>query len=164
MTNVPTPFSPDPAFDRKMRLVAKELAVDIMEPQTLIDKFSMTIEDWDAVIQHPQFKEMVVEEKERWHSSLNTKERVEVKTWQIIEDALLKFQEYLHSPTFSDTAKVQLLQALQKQVGVGQRDGNIGGPVGERFQITINMGGEKSEHDVTSGGKLIEGTAQETGQ
>jgi hypothetical protein len=88
------------------------------------------------------------------------------KTWQIIEDALLKFQEYLHSPHFSDTAKVQLLQALQKQVGVGQRDGNPGAAMGERFQITINMGGEvsvQSDQEVTPQGKLIEGQVVEEG-
>lgn len=157
MTNLPTPTSD---IDRKMRLVARELAVDIMEPQTIVEKFGITVAEWDGIIQHPQFKEMLVEEQERWNASLNTKERVEYKTWQILEDALLKFQEYLHSPNFSDTAKVQLLQALQKQVGVGVRDGNPGAAMGERFQITINMGGEvsvESGQEVTPQGKLIEG-------
>src|SRR5215207_8361728 len=151
---------PVPNMDRKMRLVARELAVDIMEPETIVKKFDLTVAEWDAIIQHPQFKEMLIEEKERWHSSLNTKERVEYKTWQILEGALIQFQEYLHSPSFSDTAKVQLYMAMQKQVGIGQRDSVQNGSLGERFQITINMGGDKSEHDVTSGGKLIEGSTQ----
>jgi hypothetical protein len=155
MTNIAIPVSD---IDRKMRLVARELAVDIMEPQTIVEKFDLSVAEWDSIIQHPQFKEMLIEEKERWNSSLNTRERVEYKTWQILEDALLKFQEYLHSPSFSDTAKVQLLQALQKQVGIGQRDTNPGAALGERFQITINMGGEvKVEQDITPQGKLIEG-------
>jgi len=152
-------------MDRKMRLVARELAVDIMEPETIVKKFDLTVAEWDAIIQHPQFKEMLIEEKERWNSSLNTKERVEYKTWQILEDALLQFQEYLHSPHFSDAAKVQLLQALQKQVGIGQRDANPGAGMGERFQITINMGGEvrvESGQDVTPQGRLIEGEAVES--
>jgi hypothetical protein len=57
------------------------------------------------IIQHPQFRIMLQEEKERWNSTLNIKERVDLKTWAIIEDALLQFQQYLHSPTFSDTPR-----------------------------------------------------------
>lgn len=147
---------------RRMRAVAREIAIDIMEPATIVEKFEMTVDEWDYIIQHPLFKEMVLEEKERWHSSMNTKERIEYKANQILEDSMLKIQEYIHSPSFSDTAKVQLIGLLQKQTGVGSKeDRNV--TMGERFQITINMGGDvkvEGEHDVTPQGKIIEGTAQ----
>jgi len=166
MTNVPAQIERafEIATDRRMRAVARELAIDIMEAETIVQKFEMSIEEWDYIIQHPQFHEMLLEEKERWHSSLNTKERIEYKANQIIEDSLLKFQEYLHSPAFSDTAKVQLLQALQKQTGVGSKDAPTAA-MGERFQITINMGGDvKVEGDVTSQGKTIEGQVLDGGR
>jgi hypothetical protein len=38
MTNLPVPVSD---IDRKMRLIARELAVDIMEPQTILEKFDI---------------------------------------------------------------------------------------------------------------------------
>jgi hypothetical protein len=107
------------------------------------------------------FRIMLQEEKERWNSSLNVKERVELKTWAIIEDALLQFQQYLHSPTFADASKVALLTALQKQVGVGQREATIG-EVGQRVEININYGGEKPlviDGEVTPKGNLIEQAA-----
>lgn len=159
MTNLPATTLE--AFEqnsyRRMRAVARELAIDIMEPATIVEKFEMTVEEWDYIIQHPLFKEMILEEKERWHSSLNTKERIEYKANQILEDSLLVIQQYIHSPSFSDTAKVQLLQVLQKQTGVGSKDAPTAA-MGERFQITINMGGDvKVEGDVTSQGKTIEG-------
>jgi hypothetical protein len=137
----------------------------MVEPRKILDKLDMSLAEWDAIIQHPQFKNMLREEKERWESALNSKERVEIKTWYILEDALERLQGYLHSDTFGDTAKVQLFQALQKQVGVGSRDVQAGAGTGERFNITINMGGEevKASHDVTSQGNgiTIEGTAVE---
>jgi hypothetical protein len=160
MTNLPAEQTFETIMHRRMRAVARELAIDIMEPATIVEKFEMTVDEWDYIIQHPQFKEMLLEEKERWHSSMNTKERIEYKANQILEDSMLKIQEYIHSPAFSDTAKVQLLQVLQKQTNVGGRD-NTGPAMGERFQITINMGGDvkvEGEHDVTPQGKIIDGT------
>jgi hypothetical protein len=163
MTNLPAEQTFEAHIYRRMRAVARELAIDIMEPATIVEKFEMTVEEWDYIIQHPLFKEMILEEKERWHSSMNTKERIEYKANQILEDSLLVIQQYIHSPSFSDTAKVQLLQVLQKQTGVGNKDDRAVA-LGERFQITINMGGDvkvEGEHDVTPQGKTIEGTVNQ---
>ncbi len=163
MTNVPMLAEQtfEATMHRRMRAVARELAIDIMEPATIVEKFEMTVEEWDYIIQHPQFKEMLLEEKERWHSSMNTKERIEYKANQILEDSMLKIHEYIQSPAFSDNAKVGLLQVLQKQTNVGGKENN-GVAMGERFQITINMGGDvKVEQDVTPQGKIIEGTVNQ---
>jgi hypothetical protein len=111
------------------------------------------------IIQHPQFRIMLQEEKERWNSSLNVKERVELKTCKpIIEDALLQFQQYLHSPTFSDTAKVALLHGAAE---AGRRRAATLPPsamVGQRVEININYGGENLviDGEVTPKGNLIE--------
>jgi hypothetical protein len=81
----------DPALwptERKMRFLAKELAVDIVEPAKICETMEIDIDEWDAIIQHPQFRIMLQEEKERWNSTLNIKERVDLKTWAILEDAL----------------------------------------------------------------------------
>jgi hypothetical protein len=153
--------------EQKMRYIARELAMDMDEPRQIIDKIGMDVAEWDAIIQNPRFKDMLREEKERWGSALNSKERIEIKTLYIIEDALEQMQSYLLSPTFGDTAKVQLYQALQKQVGIGSKDGPVAG-TGERISITINMGDEevKATHDVTPQGNgiTIEGTAVEEGK
>jgi hypothetical protein len=148
-------------LERKMRFLAKELAIDIVEPAKICELMEIEVDEWDAIIQHPQFRIMLQEEKERWNSTLNIKERVDLKTWTILEDALIQFQQYLHSPTFSDTAKVALFSALQKQVGIGQREASIG-DVGQRVEININYGGEKPlviDGEVTPKGNLIEQAA-----
>jgi hypothetical protein len=147
--------------ERKMRFLAKELAVDIVEPAKICELMEIDVDEWDQIIQHPQFRIMLQEEKERWNSSLNIKERVDLKTWAIIEDALLQFQQYLHSPTFNDNAKVALYAAMQKQVGIGQRETSVG-EVGQRVEININYGGEKPlviDGEVTPKGNLIEQAA-----
>jgi hypothetical protein len=144
--------------ERRMRWLARELSMEMVEPANVIKKIGMSVEEWDATIQHPRFKQMLTEEKERWESSLNSKERVEIKTWFILEDVLEHMPKYFYDPHFGDTAKVQLFQAMQKQVGIGSKEGAAAG-TGERYNININIGGEeiKAQGEITPQGNVIEG-------
>jgi hypothetical protein len=145
--------------ERKMRYIAREVAMDILEAETIVKNLGIGVEEWDLIVGHPLFRRMLEEERERWGATLNAKERVEVKTWFILEDALEQFQKYLHDANFSDTAKVALFQAMQKQVGIGIREASPLGDVGQRVQVNINLGNDHKlsvEHDVTSQGKVIE--------
>jgi hypothetical protein len=144
--------------ERTIRMLAREIAMDIYEPSKIMDDHELTIEQWDAIIQTPLFKQVLAEERERWVSALNTRERVEIKTLQAIEYSLPTMYAYLHDKGFADTAKVALFQALQKGAGIGQKEGAIA-DVGQRVQININLGEDKKlsvEHDVTP--KVIEGS------
>lgn len=140
-SRLPRRVDPLKAPEARLRYMARELAMDIVEVENLLQSLDMDVEEWDRLTQHPMFKKLYAEEKERWNSSLNTKERVEIKTWSIIEMALEQFQQYLHDPNFSDNAKVALFTAMQKQVGIGNKEATASDP-GQRVQIEINLGAD----------------------
>jgi hypothetical protein len=100
----------------------------------------MSIDEWDYIIQHPQFHDhaaggegalALVAQHEGAHRAY--------KANQIIEDSLLQFQQYLHSPPSATPPKSSSCTALQKQTGVGSKDAPTAA-MGERFEININYG------------------------
>lgn len=149
--------------EQKLRSLAREIAMDIIDPAAILKARGITAETFAVIASNERFKRLLREELEVWSGALNTRERVDIKTYAMIEDFLPQAWQYLHSPHFADTAKVSLFQALQKQVGIGQKDGALADP-GQKVQITINMSnGHKLavEHDVTPEGKVIEGEVVE---
>ncbi len=128
--------------ERKWRGLARELAMDIHEPVDILKRLNISEDEWHRISSNPVFKTMVSQEMEVWGSALNTKERIEVKTLTIIEDTLLEFSARLHDKNEPLSAKVELFKALQRGVGIGQKELVAGGQ-SERVRIVINMGADK---------------------
>lgn len=138
--------------EARLRTIARELAMSILEPATIFKTHDVGEDEWYRISNHPQFLAMMKEELAIWNSTMSMRERVDVKTLSMIENALPQMYRYLHDPKFSDTAKVNLFVALQKGVGIGvAKDLTNGVNPGERIQITINMGQDKQltiEHEM----------------
>jgi hypothetical protein len=146
--------------ERKLRAIAREIAMDIIDVEVILASHKITPEDFTDIAQSPSFQKLLAEQMEEWNTAQSTRERVEKKTFSMLEEFLPQAWQYLHSPSFGDTAKVSLLQALQKQVGIGLRDAQVSEGSGQKVQITINMsrGNQvKVDADVTPNGNLIEG-------
>jgi hypothetical protein len=146
--------------ERKLRAIAREIAMDIIDADTILASHKLTPEEFTEIAASSAFQKLLAEQMEEWNTAGSTKERVERKTFAMLEEFLPQAWEYLHSPGFGDTAKVSLLQALQKQVGIGMRDAQVSEGSGQKVQITINMskGNQvKVDADVTPNGNLIEG-------
>lgn len=140
-----------------VRKLAREIAIGILSPDQILKLHGLTDDQWHELAASKQFQSLLGEEMELWQSGLNTKQRVELKTWAMLEEALPTLWNMLHDKDFADAAKVSLIGALQKQVGIGQKDVQQNGSADSRISITINTGTEqvKVEREITP--QVIEG-------
>lgn len=126
-----------------LRKLARELAMQILPLEDILNLHQVSAEELERLQGWPSFMRMLAEEIEVWNSALNTKQRVEIKTWSLLEEALPAINEYIHSPTFNDNAKVALIGVMQKQVGIGVKENSTAGASGEKISITINTGSQE---------------------
>jgi len=146
-------------IETNLRKLAREIAMSILPLEDVLELHGLSADEFANLQDRPAFMRMLAEETEVWHSALNTKQRVEIKTWSMIEEALPAISRYLHSPDFNDSAKVALLATLQKQVGIGVKENSSAGSGSEKISITINTGSQElkleREHQPS---QVIEGT------
>lgn len=126
-----------------LRKLARELAMRILPLEDILNLHQVSMSDLERLEGWPSFMKMLAEETEVWQSALNTKQRVEIKTWSMLEEALPAINEYIHSPNFNDNAKVALIGVMQKQVGIGVKENSTAGASGEKISITINTGSQE---------------------
>jgi len=126
-----------------LRKLARELAMRILPLEDILTLHQISSDDLERLESWPSFMRMLAEETEVWQSALNTKQRVEIKTWSILEEALPALSTYIHSPDFNDNAKVALIGVMQKQVGIGVKENSTAGTAGEKISITINTGSQE---------------------
>jgi hypothetical protein len=155
-----------PQIEGSLRKLAREIAMGILPLENILTLHGLTADEFTNLQDWPAFMKMLAEETEIWQTALNTKQRVEIKTWSMLEEALPAINRYLHSPDFSDSGKVGLIGALQKQVGIGVKETSSMGINGERISITINTGSSelKLTHEAPTPlieGKIVEGKVVE---
>jgi len=127
-----------------LRRLAREIGIGIIDRETIFKNHGITTDIWLQIATNPQFQKLLAEECERWSATLNTRERVDIKTLAMIEEALPAMYANLHDPRFGDAAKVALFTALQRGVGIGLRGADGAGTMpGEKVSITINLGEDK---------------------
>jgi len=129
--------------ETNLRKLARELAMRILPLEDILTLHQISSDDLERLESWPSFMRMLAEETEVWQSALNTKQRVEIKTWSILEEALPALSTYIHSPDFNDNAKVALIGVMQKQVGIGVKENSTAGTAGEKISITINTGSQE---------------------
>jgi hypothetical protein len=134
--------------ETRMRRLAREIAMDIHDLADILKRYEVSDEEWLKLGTQRSFKIMLQEEMIRWHSPMNTRERTRVKIEAMIEDALESQFANLIDPKFSDTAKVQLFQALGKIVGYGTEKSE-GPGTGVVFNISIDKGDHTIQADTT---------------
>jgi hypothetical protein len=144
-----------------LRKLAREIAMQILPLENILQLHQISVEELERLQGWPSFMKMLAEELEVWNSALNTKQRVEIKTWSMLEEALPSINQYIHSPDFNDSAKVALIGVMQKQVGIGVKENSSAGTSGEKISITINTGSQelKLEREISP---VLEGRVLET--
>lgn len=146
--------------DVTMQKVAREIAMDIREIDEILKVHEVTPEQWQEIQNSTIFQSYLRSSMEEWNSSLNTKERVTLKSLAFIEESLPEFFARAHDSDENLPAKVEVLKTIARFAGVGGPV-DVGG-VGERLSVTINLGADKQvkfEKDVTPKGnsQIIEG-------
>lgn len=140
-----------------VRRLAREISIGILTPDQILKLHGLSEDQWHELAASKGFQELLGEEMQLWQSGLNTKQRVELKTWAMLEEALPTLWGFIHSPDFNDAAKVSLIGALQKQVGIGQKDMQQNSGADSRISITINTGTEQVKIEREATPKVIEG-------
>lgn len=138
VTSTPYKFS----YHRLAKL-AKEVAYDHYTPEQLIERNNISRADWEEISKHPQFVKLLEEEILAWNGAANTNERIKLKAAALIENWLREANDQLHNPDAALSAKTELAKLLTRVGGMGLNETNVTGAVGEKVNITINLGADK---------------------
>lgn len=133
---LPTQFTQDQVFLR----LAREIAMDILPIDTILANHNITPDDWARIQVHPRFIQLLISNQEAWGSSLNTAERVRVKSLAMVEEVLPEFYSRMHDARELLSGKVEVLKTIARFAGVSEKSGDV---LGEKFSVTINLGGDE---------------------
>jgi hypothetical protein len=143
---LPSKFNVDQLFLQ----LAREIAMEIQPLDQILKNNNVTPAVWERIRTNTRFNQLLASNVEAWGSSLNTAERVRVKSLAMIEEVLPEFYVRMTDQKENLNHKVEALKTVAKFAGVGEKAGD--GTPGERFTVTINLGADqqlKIEKNVT---------------
>ena len=132
--------------------IAREIAIDHFEVETILKRYSINNETWSKVSTSPEFTRILESETAAWQSATNTHERTKLKAAAMVEEYLPEGNKRIHDPKEPLPAKTELLKVLTRIAGMGLTNSEVNGATAEKFSITINLGADKQlkfEKDVT---------------
>jgi hypothetical protein len=140
--------------------LAREIAMDFRPLKEILTEYKISQDEWSDIQKNKYFLGILGKEVTEWNSALKTEERVRLKSAAFLEEALPEFFARAHDKNENLNHKVAILQTVQKMAGLGPAASSDGGS-GEKFSITINLGGDKKltmTRDVTpSALDMVEG-------
>lgn len=152
-----TKLAPQDIDELTLVKLSREIAKDINDIETILNRFGIPPELWRDISTMPRFTSLLQSETEAWNNAANTAERVKLKSLSAWEEALPEFFERMHDPREPLVAKAKVLEVVGKAAGVFAAEREGGGPA-DGVKITINLGGDNKitfEKDITS--QVIEG-------
>ena len=138
VTSTPYKFS-----HHRLAKLAKEVAYDHYTPEQLIERNNISISEWSEISAHPTFVKLLKEEILAWNGAANTNERIKLKSAALVENWLKEANEQLHNPEATLSSKTELAKLLTRIGGMGLNDTNVTGAIGEKVNITINLGDDR---------------------
>jgi hypothetical protein len=157
ITKVTAPEKPDGVSDLTFVKLAREIAMEIHDLDTILTNNRVTHEQFEAIKTNSRFEQLLASAVAEWGSALNTPERVKVKAAALIEEWLPELNTRLHDGKENLDHKVKAATLAARLAGMGLTGAGVE-EVGSRFSVTINLGGDKPIEilkDVTS--KVIDG-------
>lgn len=145
--------------ERRMAHIAREIALDILELPAILEANLVSEQEWEALRRSEAFQILLLREKEYWNSSLNTGERIRIKSLSVVEDSLLTAAKVINNEQEGAAGRARMLEAVAKIANIGERPANGMVSEGNRVVIQINMGEDKKlvkEVEVTPEVTLIE--------
>lgn len=142
--------------------LAREIAMDIRDIETVLKDHGITPERFEKLKSMPRFRALVESEMVAWNGSLNTQERLKLKSASMLEEWLPELNARIHDPKETLTSKLEGGKLIARLAGAGLNGFNVESGGGERFSVTINLGGDSKltfNKEVTNQGNLIEGEA-----
>jgi hypothetical protein len=122
--------------------LAQEIAIDHSDIDEVLDRYHLSYDSWNLLLQFPRFAALLANEEEAWRSAKNTKERVKYKAAALIEGYLEEAQVALHDRNQTLIARTGLAKLVAGFAGIGMEEGSRfgSGGGGSGFSITINLG------------------------
>src|SRR3954471_15324696 len=152
----------DPGItEERMRVLAREIAMDIYTLEEIIHFTGTTIEEMERIKATPFFERLLASELEAWNGALNANERVKVKAAAAVEHFLPELHTRVLDPQENLNAKVEAAKFVAKLAGMGMDRVNVNDAGGDRFSVTINMGTDKQVKIAKDITPRIEAVAEE---
>lgn len=135
--------------------LARELAMDIRQQSLILKDYHLNKVQYEFLRDHNDFfKAALHASLIEWNSAMSTQERIKAQAAAALEDKLPDLAIRMGNKSEGLPGVVETAKLFAKIAGVGERD--VGAtPSGERFTITINLGGDE---------KLIVGAPQGVSQ
>lgn len=143
-------LEPQDVSELTLLKLSREIARDIHDIETILNRFGISAELWADISKLPRFQSLLQSELEAWNTASNTSERVKIKSLSFVEELLPEMYARAHDPREPLSAKVELLKTIGKFGGVGVT--SFEGAIGEKLSVTINLGADsqlKFEKDIT---------------
>lgn len=125
--------------DGKLQRVARAIAMDIDELDTILRNESLSPEQMQSILGMDYFRKLLAQEQAAWNAIENTEDRIRFKSLAIVEQSLDEFYARMHDKDESLLHKTDALKTIAKFAGVGV---TIDGGSAERFSVTINLGAD----------------------
>lgn len=139
-----------------MAALAREIAMDIREHHVVLKEYGVNQNQYDFLLETPFFKRALETAIIEWNSATSTPERIRLEAAAILEDALPHLGARMQRLSEGLPGIVEAGKLFAKIAGLDNSDKNAAAP-GERFRITINLGGDVVQHtsrpkDITPSG------------
>lgn len=160
MVNPLAPVEPAP-FDEISPVLAQEIAAGLTDIGDILERHSVTREEFLALAKTQAFRSMVAEAKSLWHADGNAKERIKAKALVAVEVNLPLLHRLANDEDLNPTARIEAVKELKALGGLNAKEeGAAAG--GSGFNITITVGGEDvlAPKDVTPKQKVIDVAAE----
>lgn len=139
---MPVPSKPTKFSDSMLIGVAREIVMEIHEPETIFKLYEITPADWEKIKNNQTFLRYVQTFQAEWHSAMNTEQRVRVKSAALCEQWLEEGNRQAWAQNQTLTSRVEVMKLISRWAGPGFSTTQVEGGA-ERITISINMGAEK---------------------
>lgn len=130
----------EPMRDIMLVQLAREVAIDHLSTENILQLYSISPEEWDNIKENPRFAQVLEQEILAWQSATNTAERTKLKAGAIIENWLPESNMRLHDQQETLPAKVELAKMISRIAGFDRVEAS-NAVAGAGFSVTINLGG-----------------------
>lgn len=128
-----------------MARLAREIAMDIREHHVVIKEYGINQNQYDFLLETPFFKRALDTAILEWNSAASTPERMRLEAAAILEDALPHLGARMQRLSEGLPGIVEAGKLFAKIAGLDTPNKDTAAP-GERFRITINLGGDIVQH------------------
>jgi len=142
-------------FDVQSQL-AFELAAQLSEPASIIERYEITQRQLDKLLAHPGFRSMLEEARAVWAADTNVEGRVKLKAGFVVEDALLVLHNLIHNISQPATARIEAFKQAVAVAQMGPKKDQ--GPTAAKVEIniTIPAGDDKPEEKIVIEAEPVE--------